>query len=485
MTPSLIDAAPFCPVDVSRFWRWISALVLLGGLSTSCASADEPTAPVVESTTTTASTTTVVATTTTEPPPAVTVGAEVLADRGFDLLDGRRVGAIVNQTSLVRGEHLIDVLHEAANVELVAVFAPEHGVRGTAGAGDLIDDEIDAATGVTIFSLYGETRTPTAEMLDGLDVLVYDLQDVGGRFYTYVSTMGLAMQAAAAAGVEFVVLDRPDPSGGVTPAGYVLEEDQLSFIGQYPVPAAYAMTAGELANAIVAEGWLDGLDGLTLTVVEMQGWLRGMTWEQTGLTWVPPSPGLQTAESAVSYLGTVLFEATSISYGGGTLETFEVIGAEWADEISVSAHLNGRQLPGVVFVPVTFTPGPLPGRSDDPRLNGIEMRGVRIQVTDPALFEPVSTAIYLLDEFAQAHAEAKLVFEPPPVVEGDTADGGEAEEEAEFEPFVNREQTMGLLAGTDALVAALDEGISADEIVATWAADLQDFGQLRLQYLLY
>jgi uncharacterized protein YbbC (DUF1343 family) len=411
----------------------------------------------------------------------VTVGAEVLADRGFDLLDGKRVGAIVNQTSLVRGEHLIDVLHEASNVELAAVFAPEHGVRGTAGAGDLIDDETDAATGVTIFSLYGETRTPTAEMLEGLDVLVYDLQDVGGRFYTYVSTMGLAMQAAAAAGVEFVVLDRPDPSGGVKPAGYVLEQDQLSFIGQYPVPAAYAMTAGELATAIVAEGWLEGLDGLALTVVEMQGWLRGMTWAETGLTWVPPSPGLQSAESAVTYLGTVLFEATSVSYGGGTLETFEVIGAEWADEISVSAHLNGHQLPGVVFVPVTFTPGPLPGRTDNPRLSGIEMHGVRIQVTDPALFEPVSTAIYVLDEFARAHAEAELAFEPLPDADGDDA----REEDTEFEPFVNREQTMGLLAGTDALVAALDASISADEIVATWAADLQDFGQLRLQYLLY
>ncbi len=407
----------------------------------------------------------------------------MLADGGFEILAGKRVGAIVNQTSLVRGEHLIDVLDAAPAVDLAAVFAPEHGVRGTAGAGDLIDDEIDTATGVTIFSLYGETRTPTPEMLEGLDVIVYDLQGVGGRFYTYVSTMGLAMQAAAAAGVEFVVLDRPDPSGGVTPAGYVLEEEQLSFIGQYPVPAAYAMTPGELAQAIVGEGWLEGLEGLNLSVVEMRGWLRGMTWEETGLTWVPPSPGLQTASSAVTYLGTVLFEATSISYGGGTLDTFEVIGAEWADEITIAGHLNGRDLPGVAFVPVIFTPGPLPGRTDNPRLNGIEMHGVRVAVTDPASFEPVSTAIHVLDEFSRAHAEAAAVWEPPePDENGDEDDG---DEETEFAPFVNREQAMGLLAGTDALVAALDAGVGADEIVASWAADLQDFRELRLRYLLY
>ena len=479
MTHSLVDAEAVCPIGGPQRWRRVGTLVFLGALLAGCTASTEPTELVAESTTTTASiattsTTTAVPTTTTGQPPAVTVGAEILADRGFDLLDGKRVGAIVNQTSLVRGQHLIDVLHAAPNLELVAVFAPEHGVRGTAGAGDLIDDEVDSTTGVTIFSLYGETRMPTPEMLAGIDVLVYDLQDVGGRFYTYVSTMGLAMQAAAEAEIEFVVLDRPDPSGGMIAAGYILEEDKRSFIGQYPVPAAYAMTAGELALAIVAEGWLEGLDALVLTVVEMQGWRRGMTWEETGLTWVPPSPGLQTAASAVTYLGTVLFEATSISYGGGTLETFEVIGAEWADEIAVSAHLNGHQLPGVVFVPVTFTPGPLPERTDNPRLNGIEMRGVRIQVTDPGLFEPVSTAIYVLEEFAQAHSEAAALFELS--VES---------EEAEFQRFVNREQAMGLLAGTDALVAALDAGVSAEEIVASWAADLHDFGQLRLQYLLY
>ncbi len=420
-------------------------------------------------------------TTTTEPPgPAVTVGAEVLADSGFAALDGARVGLIANQTSLVRGEHLIDVLVAAPNVELVAVFAPEHGVRGTAGAGVLLDDDVDRTTGTPIFSLYGDTRKPTPEMLEGIDVLVYDLQDVGGRFYTYVSTMGLAMQAAAEAGIRFVVLDRPEPSGGVLVSGYVLEPEKISFIGQYPVPAAYAMTPGELAQAIVGESWMEGLGALDLEVVEMQGWLRGMSWADTGLEWVPPSPGLQTPESALIYLGTVLFEATSISYGGGTLDTFEVVAAPWADELTMAGRLNARGLPGVAFEPVTFTAGPLPGRTQNPRLNGVEVQGVRILVTHAGLFEPVSVGVHVLDEFYLAWLELspEELLAVIPL---------EDDEEPPEEPpdFVNRTVTMGLLAGTDRLVESLELGVSAEEIVASWAEDLRRFSEIRAAYLIY
>jgi uncharacterized protein YbbC (DUF1343 family) len=353
------------------------------------------------------------------------------------------------------------VLDQAPNVHLVSVFAPEHGVRGTAGAGALIDDEVDSATGTPIFSLYGSTRTPTPEMLQGIDVVVYDLQDVGGRFYTFVSTMGLAMQAAAAAGVRFMVLDRPDPSGGVVVSGYVLEPEQVSFIGQYPIPAAYAMTPGELALAIVGEEWLEGVAGLDLEIVEMNGWLRGMSWDDTGLDWVPPSPGLQTPLSAVTYLGTVLFEATSISYGGGTVETFELVGAPWADQITMAGRLNTLGLRGVVFEPVTFTPGPLPGRTSEPRLNGELIEGVRIRVTDLGLFEPVSVGIYILDEFRRAALEN------------------------EVDDYIDRPRAMGLLSGTPQLVEALEAGTPAAEIVAGWADSLREFNEVRAGYLVY
>jgi len=423
-----------------------------------CASPAEPEAAPAPIPTTTVTTST---TTTLPPPPAVTVGAEVLADSGFAALDGARVGLIANQTSLVRGVHLIDVLDQAPNVHLVSVFAPEHGVRGTAGAGALIDDEVDRATGTPIFSLYGSTRAPTPEMLQGIDVVVYDLQDVGGRFYTFVSTMGLAMQAAAAAGVRFMVLDRPDPSGGVVVSGYVLEPEQVSFIGQYPIPAAYAMTPGELALAIVGEEWLEGVAGLDLEIVEMEGWLRGMSWDDTGLDWVPPSPGLQTPLSAVTYLGTVLLEATSISYGGGTVETFELVGAPWADEITMAGRLNTLGLRGVVFEPVTFTPGPLPGRTSAPRLNGELLEGVRIRVTDQGLFEPVSVGVHILAEFRRAALEN------------------------EVDDYINRPRTMGLLAGTPRLVEALEAGTPAAAIVAGWADSLREFNEIRAGYLAY
>jgi len=436
--------------------------------------------------------------------PAVLVGAEVLVESGFSVLKGRKIGLIANQTSVVGGRHLIDVLHEAPEVELVAVLAPEHGVRGSLGAGVGVDDETDPETGVPVLSLYGETREPTPKMLEGIDTLVYDLQGVGGRFYTYVSTMGLAMKAAAAAGISFVVLDRPDPSGGLRPQGPLLEPDQLSFIGQYPVPSAYAMTPGELARAILGEGWLP-VGGLDLVVVPMKGWRRGMTWAETGLDWIAPSPGLQTPSSAVTYLGTVLFEATSISYGGGTADTFEVIGAPWADEQAMAERLNARRLPGVAFEPVVFVPGPLPGRTANPRLNGVENRGVRIRIVDHSVFEPVAAGIHLLDEFhtawlagpgsgaaaaadAAANAAGKAdgdAVNPGRGEPGDTADDT-ADGVVGDEPlFFDRPRTMALLAGTTSLQADIEAGRGAAAIAAGWHDGLAAFDDIRRRYLIY
>ena len=302
-------------------WVVIAAVVVTAAACSSLGAAE----PVLdEATSTTTPATTAVprpsapAPTTTERQAVVTSGADALVDSDFARLDGQRVGLIVNHTALASGEHLIDLIDAAPNVELVAIFAPEHDIRGTAGAGELFGDRVDPRTGVQIFSLYTDTRQPSPAMLADVDVLVYDLQDVGARFYTYISTMGLAMQSAARAGIPFVVLDRPNPGGGGSSAGFVLEPDQISFIGQFPIPASYGLTAGELATAIKGEAWLPGLDGLALDVVAMQGWERQMRWPATEQPWVPPSPGLPTFESALAYPGTVLFEATPISYGGGT-----------------------------------------------------------------------------------------------------------------------------------------------------------------------
>ena len=436
------------------------AMVVLAVATAGCsAGADDAATP----STTSDRPTTTSSTTTTEAPPTVMVGADRLVNSGFIALAGDRVALIANQTSLVGGRHLIDVLDEAPDVDLVAVFAPEHGVRGTEGAGAEISDEVDPATGVPILSLYGETRQPTPEMLEGVDTIVFDLQDVGGRFYTYISTMGLAMQAANEAGVRFVVLDRPDPSGLTGPSGFVLEDEHVSFVGQFPIAAAYAMTPGELARAIVGEGWIDGVDGLRLDIVSLGGWERGMPWDETGLDWVPPSPGLQTPTSAVVYLGTVLLEATSISFGGGTLLTFEQVGAPWAEGAVVAADLAARGLSGVEFAAVSFTPGPLPGRTAEPRLNGEQVHGVRISITDRATFDPVEVGVHVVEAF---WVEARRQGIPD-------------------EEYIDRTSMMTLLAGTTRLVDELATGATAFDVIAGWQAELDAFDEARRRYLLY
>ncbi len=337
------------------------------------------------------------ATASTEPPVKgvqVKSGAEVLSEANFAELQGQRVGLIVNQASTVGDQHILDTMTASKEVEVVALFAPEHGVRGTAGAGETVGDEVDPTTGLTVFSLYGETRKPSAEMLDGIDTLVFDLQDVGTRYYTYISTMGLAMQAAAESGVRFVVLDRPNPLGGDTVAGFMAERTD-SFVSQYPIPSVYGLTAGELAKMIVGEQWLEGLDQLDLTVVEMRGWERSFGWTDTSRPWVAPSPGLPVVDAALTYPATVLFEATNISFGQGTDRPFQQIGASWLDAESLARQLSEFGLPGVEFEPVSFVPA-----SNDvnpsPRLLGEDLQGVFIRIVDPDLFDATVTGFYLL-----------------------------------------------------------------------------------------
>lgn len=402
-------------------------------------------------------------TTTTEAPPAVTTGARALVQREFAELAGLRVGLIANPTSVVGDDHLIDLLHDAEVVELGAIFAPEHGLRGVGGAGELLDDSVDLGTGVTVFSLYGDTFRATPEMLEGLDALVYDLQDVGGRFFTYIATMGFAMEAAAEAGIPFVVLDRPVVHGAGPPSGFVLEEEQRSFVGPFLIPAAYSMTAGELASMVLAEGEVDA-PGLDLRVVRLDGWERDMSWVETGLRWRSPSPGLPSHEAAVVYPGTVFLEATTVSYGGGTDHPFAIAAAPWLDGESLAVELNGRTLPGVEFVAVEVTPRPIPGRTREPRLLDEDLRGVRIVIADLATIRPVEVGIHLLDAILR-QAEAL---------------GDELEE-----PVIDRPEFLDLLAGTTRLRTALEAGVPAAEIVASWEAELAGFEARRAPFLLY
>lgn len=303
----------------------------------------------------------------------VKTGIEVLAENNFDLLKGKRVGVITNATG-VNSELVstVDLIYNAPDVKLTALYGPEHGVRGEFAAGDKVDTYVDEATGVTVFSLYGATRKPTPEMLENVDVLVYDIQDIGVRSYTYISTMGLAMEAAAEHDIEFVVLDRPNPLGGEKVEGNIVEEGYFSFVSQFPVPYIYGLTPGEVAKMINNEGWLADGKQCDLTVVEMEGWKRSMTFDETGLPWVPTSPHIPHEYSAYFYVATgIMGELGVFSEGVGYTLPFQVFAAEWIDEGELADRMNALDIPGVVFRPIVFKP--FYGRDQGKTLHGVQI----------------------------------------------------------------------------------------------------------------
>jgi uncharacterized protein YbbC (DUF1343 family) len=287
----------------------------------------------------------------------VRLGIEVLLSDSAHLVRGKRVGLITNHTGVTPdGRSSIDLLYRARDVRLTALFAPEHGIRGEAAAGERIAATVDSATGVPVYSLYGETRVPTAEMLKDVDVVLYDIQDVGARVYTYQWTMALSAEAVHAAGRKFIVLDRPNPVRGDRIEGGVLDPRLRSFVGQYPVALRYGMTPGELLRFLVGTGQVRA----DVSVIPMTGWRREMWWEATGLPWRNPSPNIRSADAALLYTGTVFFEGTNLSEGRGTALPFQLVGAGWLhDAGEIARELNAARIPGVVFdsTLVTVEPG--------------------------------------------------------------------------------------------------------------------------------
>ncbi len=328
--------------------------------------------------------------------PTVKTGIEVLRDRNFDLLKGKRVGLITNPTGVdATLRSTIDILHDAPGVKLVALFGPEHGVRGDFAAGDRVDTYTDARTGIPVYSLYGATRKPTPAMLKDIDILVYDIQDIGCRSYTYISTMGNAMEAAAEQKIPFLVLDRPDPLGGLRVEGSLVEPGWESFVGQFAIPYVYGLTCGELAQMLNSEGMLAGGVRCSLQVVPMKGWKRSMSFEQTGLQWVPASPHVPHASSALHYVSTgVLGELGVISEGVGYTLPFEVFAAEWIDPEQMAERMNGLHMAGVIFRPITFKP--FYGKS-----TGKALHGVQIHFTD----EQKVDLLGMQFRFLQVHQE--------------------------------------------------------------------------------
>lgn len=338
-------------------------------------------------------------------PGNVKTGAEILIANHLEDLDGLRVGLVMNPTARIGDIHMLDTLL-ALDVSITALFAPEHGFRGEAGAGDQIEDGIDRASGLPVYSLYGQNRKPTGETLSQVDVLLFDMQDVGARFYTYIATLGRVLEAAAEHDVAVWVLDRPNPLGGNYVSGWIMEEQFKSFVGPYPIPVAHGLTMGEMARMIAGEGWMEFENKPDLRVIEMQGWSRDMLWPDTGLNWVPPSPNLPSFKHAFMYPGTVWFEGTSLSEGRGTDNPFLTLGGPQIelDEIDWDT-LNSFD--GIRLIPHRFTPRSIPGVAPNPKHLGTECKGVFIQV-ESYDFDPVRAGLEIFRVLVNAVPEAEI-----------------------------------------------------------------------------
>lgn len=388
----------------------------------------------------------------------VKLGNEVLAQQKFKALAGKRVGLITNPSGVnSQLESTIDVLRAAPGVKLVALYGPEHGVYGDAWAGDKVDSNVDPRTGIVVHSLYGKTHKPTPEMLKGLDALVYDLQDTGCRSYTFVSTMGVAMEACAENGVEFVVLDRPNPLGGERIEGRLVEKEQYrSFVSKWDVPYVYGLTCGELARMINGEGWIK--KKCQLTVIPLQGWKRSMVWRDTGLPWVPTSPHVPNDESALFQVATgMIGEIGGASTGIGYPLPFQCVAAPGVDKHKFAEVLNAYHLPGVKFVPVSYKPYYF-SFSNQP------IAGVQIYFTDPRRAPLTAINFYAMEALKQV--AGRDLFD----------EAVKANKKFDMFDKVN---------GTDATRQALQAGRSAAEIVGSWQETEQRFRERRRPYLLY
>jgi uncharacterized protein YbbC (DUF1343 family) len=363
-------------------------------------------------------------------------------------LRGKRVGLLTNHSGIDRQRNSdIDLIAAHPDLDLVALLAPEHGIRGNLPPGEKFEDETDPKTGLPVFSLYlAEDRGPTPQMLENVDVLVYDLQEVGGRTWTYVSSMALSMQAAARKGIPFVVLDRPNPIGGEIVEGALLDPAFKSFVGMYPIPARHGMTVGELATLF---NQAHGI-GCDLIVVPAEGWRRSQWQDETGLPWINPSPNLRSLAALNNYPGSVYFEGTNLSEGRGTDRPFEQIGAPWLNAVDIARVMNDKGLPGIRFEAITMTIETTAGKYP-----GETLAGIRFAITERQAYRPVRTMLLLIDEIRRQHPD-----------------------EFAWRPSIDR------LTGSDKVRLAIDGG-TLPALLDEWDREAGEFHETRRPYLLY
>lgn len=387
-------------------------------------------------------------------PHNVGLGLEGLLDSHLNTVTGKRAGLLTHPGGIDHNlVSSVERLHRHPAVHLVRLFGPEHGLRGEAQAGESVSVYTDSLTGLAVYSLYGANRKPTPDMLNGLDVLVFDMQDAGVRFYTYLSTLAYVMQAAAEHHLPLIVLDRPAPLNGLRIEGPVLDPAYASFVGVYPIPLRYGMTIGEMARLFNGAFGID----CDLTVIWLEGWRRGLWFDETDVPFVPASPNLPTLDSLALYPGTCLIEGTNISEGRGTTRPFEYIGAPWIQGERLAQRLNDLNLPGVRFRPVYFVP-------TFSKFHGEVCGGVHVFVTDRDQMRPVEVGLHIIQQVMALH--------PDQFAWRDSWNTGE-------------HRPIDLLTGGSQVREHLNSGDSIAALANTWQADLQAFRELRAQYLLY
>lgn len=385
----------------------------------------------------------------------IKTGIEVLKEQNFKCLEGKRVGLITNPTGVDNNlKSTIDILHEATNVKLVALYGPEHGVRGDVHAGDKVENDTDPSTGLPVFSLYGKTRKPTPEMLEGIDVLVYDIQDIGCRSFTYISTMGVAMEAAAENNIEFVVLDRPNPVGGKI-EGNLVEDGFISFVSQFKIPYLYGLTCGELALMLNGESMLG--NQCKLHVVKMKGWKRNMDYPQTGLQWIPSSPHIPHPHSAIFYpVSGILGELGYVSIGVGYTIPFQMFAAPWMKAEELAKRMNALNLPGVIFRPIHLKPFYSVSQ-------GEHIQGVQVHIVDFKKAALSEIQFLLMQEIAVMHPD-RAVFDHA--------------NEKRFNMFDK-------VSGSDQIRLRFSKNNRWEDIREYWYKDVEDFRKLSKPYYLY
>jgi uncharacterized protein YbbC (DUF1343 family) len=384
-------------------------------------------------------------------------GDELLLEENIDLLKDKRVGVVTNHSAILPNNvHLVDSLL-ALGINITALFAPEHGIRGEFSDGSKISSSTDNKTGIPIFSLYGSTKKPTKEMLNNIDIILFDIQDIGARFYTYISTLYYLLQSAVENNLPVVVLDRPNPIGGLRVSGPVLDINYSSFIGIAPIPVLHGMTIGELAELYVNENFINTGSKPELIVIKMKGWKRNYFWEDINREWILTSPNIPKFETSLIYPGTCFIEGTNISEGRGTDDPFLTLRAPFINSGELINNLKSLQIEGIEFSPASFTPVNIKGKAIHSKYEGINCYGVKFMLTDKNKFNAVEFGVYLIYSLIKLYPDN----------------------------FKFNDKYFDKLAGTDKLRKDLLAGKNPSSIIKSWENELEEFKSIRKQYLIY